>query len=262
MHPQKYTREELEDFVSAISAASESIHEYDPFFYLVSLNGGLPLFDILQIVSTREIDPAQAIYFPGSSKIRNSKEVLKNCFINFFLENQHAQLGQRKIASLDEVVGGHSVCRTLNAYDRALHEVAKYNIQTSDRSKLEQEVKRLRQEFPLKIFAIKDTSKSRKMSKEYLLRKKQGQILEFSTRRIITMDDPDYQTVEFQHPNTSGWSGMGYLPRIEALVISRPYMDLLHDIAMLVGKDPEDIDVSRARVRTHCEHYSKKPELK
>lgn len=259
MDNPKYTREELEDFVKAILRASDSIREYDPDAQIVTLNGGLLLYDVMYVASPREIDTETAVYFPGSSRIKDSRRILRNCFINFLLERQHDDIeGPRRIASLDEVVGGHSVCRVLNSYDYAIREVAKYNI-GKDRNKIDEEARRLREMFPFKIFGISDYSKSRRRGREYNLRKRKGQIVEFPTKRIITMDDPDFETVRFSHSNTTGWRGIGYLPKIESIILSRKYMDFLHDVARMVGKNPADVDVPRARVRSDCEFYSRKP---
>ena len=258
----KYTEEELENFVRAIKDASVAIAEKNPRHYIVSLNGGLPLFDILGLID-RDVNPDQAVYFPGSSKINNSAQVLTRCFTNLFLEKQDETSEARPLISLDEVVSGHSVKRVMNAWNKASREIARSNLGNSHKQRdyVEAEAKKLRGLFPLFVFGIREVRKDGKtvMNREYLNGVKGGQILEFPTKRIITMDDLDYQTVRFDHPRTSGFKGQCYFPKVKEIVLSREYLSLLKSVAKMVGVDPESVEPHRARVESDCEKYSTKP---
>ena len=121
------------------------------------------------------------------------------------------------------------------------------------------ETRRLSRLFKLKVFGIKEKREGIEMSSAYLKKLREGSIEEFPTGRIITMDDPDYRTIEFGRPDSSGWSGQGYFPRVKKIVIEGTYMDLLEGVARIIGIDPSSVDVARANVRTHCDNYSKKP---
>lgn len=259
---KKYTDKELDSFINAIINARDKIKELNPGYYIVSLVGGLPLFDILGIVD-KDLDTDLAFYFSGSSKIYNSKRVLTNCFTNFFLEKQDEVSERCPLASLDEVVGGHSVERLFNAYNAASREAARYNLKRHETVPLahlvDDEAVHLTNKFPLRVFGIKDTRNlGRKMSREYERRKGEGEILEFPVKKIITMDDLDYSIVEFEHPKSSGWTS-GYYPKVKEIKRTREYEHLLRDVAMKIGSDPEKINLDRARIFSDCERYSKKP---
>ena len=258
-----YTNEELEDFVNAIRKSAIAIKRMHPAFYMVSLNGGLPLFDIMAIID-RDINPDNAIYFPGSSKIKNSAKILTNCFENFFLEKQDETKGVRPIASLDEVVSGHSIERLFNAYNSASRKVSRALLGNSQKQRegVETESEKLRERFPLFVYGVRETRSDKKlrMNNNYLAKVKKGEVLEFPTNKIITMDDLDFQTIKFSHPDSSGFNGQGYFPKVDQIVMKRPYIELLGDIAILIGVDPYTIDPSRARVASDCEEYSRKPE--
>ncbi len=308
IHVEKYTREELESFVNGILDASKTMKkvyedfavktikegmetdvdevnieikdpilavktvkegmEIEPPFYLVNLHGSLPLFDILTIINP-SIDVDRAFYFPGSSRIQRSKDVLRYCFENFLLEKQDETGAKTPIFSLDEVVGGHSVERVINSYNSAVRRVARENLRGSERRKedIEETAYDLKSQFPLFIFGIRDMRNlGRKLNQRYSILSNPNNaeriVYEFPVKRIITMDDPDYEVLKFQHPNTSGWTPEGgFYPKVGEFVEKRAYMDLLHDVARMIGADPEMVDPSRARVRIHCERYSKKPDI-
>jgi hypothetical protein len=279
--PEKYTREELLSFIDGIRGASakmksvyseleERAREEDrgiePPCYIINLHGSLPLFDILTIIDPN-VDTDRAVYFPGSSRIQKSKEVLRRCFENFLWEKQDEVGNQTPLFSLDEVVGGHSVERMINAYNAALRRVAKENLKGTERRKgdIDEVSYDLRNQFPLYVMGIKDSRNlCRNMNRRYLVLSNSSNpdrvVQEFPVKKIITMDDPDFETIRFQHPVSSGWTPEnGYYPRIAEVCEKRPYMDLLHDVARFVGADPEMVDPSRARVSTHCDRYSQKP---
>jgi len=257
---KKYTREELESFVEGIRGAAVKIRELNPGYHIVSLNGGLALFDVLGIVDI-DVDSDRAFYFPGSSRIQNSKEVLTRCFENFFLEKQDEVNERCALASLDEVVGGHSVERVVNSYNAASKRVARFNLRGTERRKgdVEDEAYTLRENFPLTIFGIKDMRNTgRRMSREYSSRVDSGDILEFPVKKIITMDDIDYEIVRFAHPESSGFSGQGYYPRVKEITRTSEYNALLRDVAGYVGADPDKIHLDRARIISDCDKYSRK----
>ncbi|MBS3081026.1 hypothetical protein J4221_06120 [Candidatus Pacearchaeota archaeon] len=280
---EKYSREDLESFVNGIISASKSmryihsrsqktLQEIDNPYYVVNLHGSLPLFDVLTIVD-QDIDVDRAVYFPGSSRIQNSSDILRYCFENFLWEKQYETDKTSPLFSIDEVVGGHSVERVVNAYNSAIRRIATQNLRGTERRKrdIEEVSFDLKQQFPLYIFGIRDLARFRNriknrenMNKRYLElsnpRNENRVIYEFPVKKIITMDDPDFELIEFKHPTSSGWKpSSGYYPKIDSLKFSHYYMDLLHDIARIVGVNPETVDPSRARIRTHCERYSKKP---
>lgn len=257
---EKYTSEDLESFVTAIRNASLAIAKINPAHYIISLHGSLPLFDILAMTD-RDVKSDKAVYFPGASKIKDSSEVLTRCFENFFLEKQDERDDVRPLASIDEVVSGGSIARVLNAYHSASRKVARINLGNSQklREDVEKASKQLREQFPLVIYGIREMrQEGTKMNSEYLERIGRGEVLEFPTKKIITMDDLDYQTVEFDHPNSSGFAGQCYFPKIKKIVISAEYRDLISDVAKFIGIDPNTVELARARVSSDCDKYAKK----
>lgn len=261
---EKYSRDELESFVEGMRKVSVDLREINPAFYIVSLNGGLPLFDVLTIVDP-SVDTSKAVYFPGSSRIKNSEEVLTRCFENFFLEQQDRGDAEhvRSLASLDEVVGGHSVGRLFNCYQGASRRVARYNLNSTEnevrKGAVDEEAYDLRKQFPLKVFGVRDMrDQDRRMREEYKKRVKTKEISEYPIYKIITMDDPDYETVKFAHPQSSGFAGVGYYPKVQEIVRTALYDELLRDIAGYMGANPDEIHLSRSRVISDCEKYAKK----
>jgi hypothetical protein len=219
------------------------------------------LFDIL-CINNRDVDKDAAVYFPGSSKIKDSYKVLTNCFCNFITEKQYETNEPRNLASLDEIVSGGSVSRIINAYNSASRLVARSNLSVSEkqREQIEAEADSIRKQFPLMIYGIKEVrEKGTEMKAEYLNKVQRGEVLEFPTKRIITMDNEDYQTVKFAHPNSSGFNGQcGFYPKVQEIVLTEPYLSLLSDVARLIGLDPESVNPARSRVMSDCAKYSAK----
>ena len=74
------------------------------------------------------------------------------------------------------------------------------------------------------------------------------------------MDDPDFETVRFQHPASSGFNnGVAFYPKIKEIVLTQPYRELLKDVARVMGVDPESVEPSRVKIDSDCEFYSRKP---
>jgi len=258
-----YNEAELASFVDGLRGAAVHLRELNPSFYLVSLNGGLPLFDALTIID-RSLNPEQAVYFPGSSKIRDCANVLTRCFQNFFLEKKDQSADVRKLASIDEVVSGNSVERLFNAYNTASRMIARAHLGSSQRMKelVELEARDLRANFPLKVLGVKEMrGLGNRMAPTYQQRVKDGEVIEFPIERIITMDEKDFETIEFESPPSTGFT-QGYMPRVKSAPIKAKYMALLRDIARYVGADPERIVLpSRTRIASDCDKYARRSEF-
>ena len=127
--PLNEKRALFEDFIKSLKIAGERIRQIYPQYLMISLNGGLPLYECLKLVD-REIsqkldDINNVVYFPSSSKIFDSKQIIKYCFENFLGEKLDESDTKRKIVSLDEVISGGSVGRLLNGYHYASRQIAK-----------------------------------------------------------------------------------------------------------------------------------------
>jgi len=259
IYTPKYSVVELDSFIDGIRRAATGIREWNPGYHIVSLNGGLALFDILGILD-ENIDPDLAFYFPGSNKIRNQEAVLTRCFENLFLKKQGAVEGRRPLSSLAEVVGGDSVERLFHAYNAAATNVARHNVifagNEARSESIDDDIYVLKNRFPLKVFGIKDMRElGVRMNREYMERLDKGDVMQFPVQRIITRGDPDYETVQFVQ------EGVDYLPRVERTVITHEYGVLLSDIARRIGASPNRVDPSRLNVISDCERYTKDPEL-
>jgi len=80
------------------------------------------------------------------------------------------------------------------------------------------------------------------------------------SKKIITMDDPGFHIVQFAHPNSSGWNGKGYYPKIKGFKVTDEYLDLLEQIAREQGINPDTIEiVGLERMRKQVEFYGGKP---
>src|SRR3989344_3497431 len=96
---KKYSEEEFKSFLEGMRKAADLVRAKSPDLYLISLNGGGPLFDILRIIN-RDVQESSAIYFPVSSKIMDCGEVITRCWENLFLEKKDETHNQRKILSI------------------------------------------------------------------------------------------------------------------------------------------------------------------
>ena len=259
------TKELFEDFIKALKEAGEKIKEEDPNYLLVTLNGGLPLYDALTIIDRDiEKDPNKVFYFPTSSKIKDSGKIVRNCFENFLIDKFNESDKIRKIVSLDEVLGGGSVCRLLNGYHYASRQMAKRNLkelnQKIEQTDIDNEAEKIRKRMPYKIIGLKESRSSVKISHEYKNHVKEGTIKEIPIKKIITLDDPDVQIIEWDHPGSTGWSGGNYRPRVKEFIIKESYLNFLRSVAAYVGVDPERVGPQNLeKIRSDCLKYSKKP---
>ncbi|MEK6847716.1 MAG: hypothetical protein AABX50_01165 [Nanoarchaeota archaeon] len=252
-----YTRGEFEDFMGGIKRASDIVRAVNPSIYIVSLNGGQPLFDVLTIAD-RDFDASLAVYFPISSKIMDSAKIAEKCFTNLLLERQHQGSEPQRIVSLDEVVSGGSVSRILNAYDTALRIVGKYNVGRYDREAISVEARHLAEQFPFNIIGIKEPRVRTK--RKYREEVKKGRVDEIPVQRIVTMDDPDMHIPVFDHPTSKGWNGQGYFPNVGDLRITPKYMAFLKDAARFFGVDPSNVSPQGIAIMSeHSKKYSAKP---
>jgi hypothetical protein len=259
MQNEYYTREEFSDFMRGMQKASEIARAVNPDIYMVSLNGGQPLFDVLTLAN-RDVDPSLAVYFPISSKIMDSGKVAERCFTNLFLERQHQESKVQRILSLDEVVSGGSVSKILNAYDSSLRIVGKHNVGRHDRGAISKEVRHLAEQFPINIIGIREPRAGTKA--KYREEVKKGRIEEIPVKRILTMDDPDMHIAVFDHPKSNGWHGQGYFPTVGDIRITPKYQNFLKDVAMYFGVDPKDVSPQGlGRIREHAKKYSAKPDF-
>ncbi|MBS3086334.1 hypothetical protein J4422_01390 [Candidatus Pacearchaeota archaeon] len=251
-----YSREDFEDFMKGMQKAAGLVRAFNPSIYMVSLNGGQPLFDVLTIAD-RNVDPSLAVYFPISSKIMDSGKVAERCFTNLLLERQHQGSEPQRILSLDEVVSGGSVSKILNAYDTALRIVGKHNVGKHDRPAITKEVEHLAGQFPLRIIGIKEARVRTRKKYEEEVRK--GRIEEIPVKKILTMDDPDMHIAVFDHPTSNGWNGQGYFPTVGDIRITPKYQAFLGDTARYFGVDPVDVSPQGiGRISEHTRKYSEK----
>lgn len=256
---ERYSREQFENFMEGMKRVSDLARTEHPDVFLVSLNGGQPLFDVLTIAN-RDVDPSAAVYFPLSSKIKDCADVASRCFTNYLLEKQDETHEPQRILSIDEVVSGGSVDRLWRAYDKARRIVAKYNIGKHDREAISEESEHLETQFPLKVIGVKEERvRTKKRYKEHVA---EGKVLEVPVQKIITMDDPDMHVPIFDHPQSKGWNGQGYFPRVKEYRITERYMSFLQDVARYFGVDPADVTPrGLGRIKDHSARYSKKPNL-
>jgi hypothetical protein len=263
MEKDAYTKEQLESFVSGIIEADKKIREISPDYLIVPLNGGSPLFDSLCIVD-RELDPNIAVYFPASSKIKDSSKIVTNCFENFFFERE-GEKDKTKLVSLDEIVSGNSVCRIRACYNSAARNVAKEHLgKGSKMEDVENEKAAVMGHFPYTLIGLREQEgRSDKFSFAYQEYVKEGKILPINVKKIITMDNPDYHTPRFDYPHIKGFNGQSYYPWLKECEVTSKYLEFLADIAKSVGVDPETVNPQNLkRMIDDSKKYSKNPKRK
>ncbi len=254
----------FEDFMYGIKTAGEKIKELNPDFLLVNLNGGLPLYDCLRTIDREFDDPNKVIYFPSSSRIKNSGKIIRNCWENFFIEKLDESDKKRRIVSLDERLGGGSICRTINGYHYASRQMARRNLKTRNKETkqeaVDEEARKIRERLEYMVVALAEERPSVKKSHEYKNYLKEKTIIEVPVEKIITLDNKDFQIISWAHPKTTGWSGQGYRPYIAQFIIKTTYLDLLKKAAAWAGLNPVTVDPKYLeRIRSDCAKYAKKP---
>lgn len=259
----------FEDFIKSLKIAGEKIKEIYPQYLMISLNGGLPLYECLSIID-RDLaeqlkDINNVVYFPASSKIQNSGVVVQNCFENFLLEKFDESNRTRKIVSLDEVLGGGSVCRLLNGYHYASRQLARRNLKRNEKEikqeYVDDEAQKIRERMPYKIVGLREERPSAVISKEYQNYIDEGTVIEIPVKEILTLDNEKLQIIKWDHPNSSGYVGSSYWPRIKGFDVKDSYLDFLRKVASYVGVNPATVSgpILAEKIRSDCAKYSKKP---
>lgn len=265
----KENKQLFEDFIKNLKIAGEKINAIYPQYLMISLNGGLPLYECLKLVdreiSNRLDDTNNVVYFPASSKIFDSKQVIKNCFENFLNEKLDESDARRRIVSLDEVISGGSVGRLLNGYHYASRQMAKRNLRKGSKEAtqeaIDKEAYEIRERMPYTIIGLREMRSNSSVGPEYKKYVEAGTIIEIPTAKILTLDNPDVQILDWDHPNSSGYVGDKFWPRIKGFTVKDSYLDFLKSVAAYVGVDPETVGCPKnlEKIRADCAKYSKKP---
>jgi len=260
-----YTKEQFNSFLEAMVLANKRIKEENPSLLLVTLNGGLPIYDCLTIINPELDDSTRVVYFPASSTIMDCKTVTEHCFENLLSERIDHSDKPRKIVSVDEVVSGGSVSRLINAYESATRQIARKNLRGNDKpskqNEINQEAKVMQGLMPYQIVGLKQPRPGVVMSHEYEEHVKQGYIFEIPVPKIITMDNTDIQIIEWDHPSTSGYHGDKFWPRVRGFNVKNSYLDFLRSVAAYIGINPDTVGPKNLeRIRSDCAKYSKKPQ--
>lgn len=258
MERKKY-KELFEDFVEGIKNASKKIKEIGPDYLIVSLNGGLPLYDSLTIIDRDFDDPSMVVYMPTSSKFKDSVPLTRRCFENLLSEKLDESDKSRKFVSLDEILSGGSVARLLNSYHFASRQIAKKNLQKYGKQPvqkiIDEEAEKIRERMSYQIVGLREQRPELKMKNEYIKNVKEGLISEIPVSKIITLDNKDVQIIEWLKPRDAQF----YLPKIVNFQIKISYLNFLESIATYVGVDPENVGPKNLeKIKNDCEKYSKK----
>lgn len=93
-----------------------------------------------------------------------------------------------------------------------------------------------------RTIGIEDSKKDER-NKEYNGLKADNRVIPVGVKKIISMDLPDfYPPMLRELPNTNGHHYLKYSPLVERFIVTERYLDFLRSIAMVVGKNPDEVN--------------------
>jgi len=88
-----------------------------------------------------------------------------------------------------------------------------------------------------------EDSKKEERNKEYNGLKEDNRVISVGVKKIISMDLPDfYPPVLKELPNTNGHHYLKFSPLVDRFLVTERYLDFLRSIAMVVGKNPDEVN--------------------
>ena len=236
----------LDKFIEGMIRLGKGVRESNPNVIIAPINGAVPLIDILNIVDPN-FDNSQVEYMPASSKLEDVRGVIKTWTEHFLLENCPTDSPTYSIAVVDEVVSGNSSVRVYKSVKEGINAFARER-----ERKLDIPYRTTKRQVKYKTFGAKD-NKCPVKSKEYRGLLESGVAQLYDVGQIVTMDRPEYTPVQFRSELLEG--KLRFYPEIEGINISREYLDLLENIAKVVGADPSTITSVNQNKIMGCPRY-------
>lgn len=243
MEIENYTIGELESFVNAFKKASDIIRSENPDYVVAPMIGAIPFIDILNVVD-RKFDNDRVEYMPASSRFANLDGVMHTWLLNFLRKNYHGN--DLKLLSIDEVVSGSSAVRGYNQLEDALTGLADERVKGLESEDVVRDSQRmkdyLKKKIKYKVIGIVEPRSNKAPNKTYSKLVRKGVVKPLNVERIITMDDNDFCPLQLEVDRKTEEGRLLYKPEIKSVNYSTKYINLLKDIATLIGADPEKIN--------------------
>lgn len=245
----------IEDFVKGMYEVSSKLHALQPDYIIAPMVGAIPFIDVLCIID-EHFENEKVLYLPASNKIKGVRTVIRNWFGNMLRES-YVPGSDLKMVSIDEVISGNSLVRSLKQAEAAIQDVANERMEAQLAQILERKSpkeiqailsgelrKRLREEiaskisyFPIGIVDEGKRAKKKSANREWLKLVSEGKTDSVSVMCIPTMDRPDFFPITYKP--ISGESL--FYPLVETFKVSPEYVTFLQRVAGISGKDPQTV---------------------
>ncbi len=238
-------KKSLEKIVEELRIVDQYIKKEKPNLIVVPLRGAAPFIDILNIIDD-EFPNEIVEYIIASSCVKKVREIIKKSLFSLIVDKL---FDGGKIVFIDEVVSGNSLVRIYKQFHAALNEYAERKIISiygkdvdMTRENIQNYKESLIKKFEERHIGLVEKKKVNK-NKEYLELVNEGIVIPFYVQRIPTRDQPKYRIIHYREKPLEE-DRIRYLPEIEKVEASQEYLELLKDVAMIIGKDPESVKIN------------------
>lgn len=238
----------IESFVQDFQRVADIIRQRNPSCIIAPMIGAIPFIDILTIVDD-EFPNEKVEYVPASNKIYRVRDVLRAAFVNLITSFWQPE---GSFLSIDEVVSGNSAVRVYTQFDAArtiYANKATLDLYGPDADFNKDEVRgyrnNLRDSIRYNTIGIVDQrmkKKKKTQNRGYLALEEQGIVIPVETECIVTMDRKEFFPANYRRVQDKEGKDI-YLPIVDDFVISANYIDFLHKVADILGKDRGQITV-------------------
>lgn len=240
---EQYSQEEFSSFIKSMKKISDVLRSSKPNYIFAPILGSIPLIDILNIID-RNFPLDNVEYPPNSSRFENREELISKWYGNFLKSNYFGE--RMSIICVDEVISGSSASKGYKEFRKALKDFG------------EKKNSRLEKQVTYNLLGIGEKTKNRKRNPNFtnLVNKKKAQV--FESDKIITADNILLNPVRLRGGGFNVQGRNIYLPEIKEFVYSDDYLNLLSNIALFCGADPEQVQpLNILKVRDSLEKYLK-----
>ena len=237
-------KEKLESLVNALFKVNDYLEKENPDLIIAPLRGAVPFIDILNIIN-EDFPNEKVEYVIASSCVDDLRTSLRKSLFTLIAEK--IPEGGTAVF-IDEVVSGNSLVRLYKQFNAALNEYVERRIVSLYGKEIDmtrREIKNYKQEF-LQQFKVRHIGlveeKPKKKNKEYQKLLEEEIIIPFEVIHIPTRDRPKYCIIQYEENQLKN-DRVAYLPRIKEVKVSQDYLGLLEDVARIIGKDPESVEI-------------------
>ncbi|MFH1972580.1 MAG: hypothetical protein ABIJ18_03835 [archaeon] len=246
MDPNNY--DTIEDFVRALERANQIIEDQKPDCIIAPMFGSVPFIDVMNVINDN-FPNEKVQYVPASNKVHRLREVLRSVFENVI--NNVAPHGG-SFLSIDEVISGNSLKRVYKQFDAARTNYA--NIKTKEffgpsvdfrEENVQAYRDAIKDSISYKTIGIVDSKLQREgkeLNETYQSLLEQKIVIPIETTQIVTMDRVGFFPAKYRMDKDSEGKRV-YLPVVDEFNISQEYIDFLHVVSEILGKNRDSVTV-------------------